>query len=409
MAKKRTNLDDLFEEEKSPVQSQSFADMFEASQQSTEKKLEVGDKFEAEILSVGKEESFVATGTPIDAVIMNSDLIDRDKNMSFKKGDKIPVVVIRVTHDEIRVTQQGSKSAPVDIESLEDAFDMELPIEARVTEIVKGGFRVEIQKLKGFCPVSQMEFGHVDDQESYIGKKFEFLITQFEAKGRNIVVSRRKLLELKRAEFEGEWLNSHQPGDLLVGRVVRLESYGAFVELEGGIQGLVHISQIGFQRLGHAKEALHLGDSVQVKILKIEEEDSRLKIGLSIKEAGGATDPWVEIVQEYPVGKLFTGVIDKVAPYGLFVRIIPGVNGLLPKSKWRDSEDSKKYDNLKNGESVELRIDELKFEERKVSLGLPGGQTDESWREHSSASVSASESMGGAFAAAFAKANKKKK
>jgi len=394
---------DLFDD---PVknESQDFASLFESSMGGLDKSLRVGDKFQGEILSIGKSEAFVSTGTPRDAVLLNADLLDENKNLKYKVGDVIDVVVVRVNSEGIRVTRKGSKSAPVDMDNLEDAFDMELPVEGKVTEAVNGGYRVSVQGQSAFCPISQLGVPYGQDASGYIGKKLEFLITQFEPKKRNIVVSRRKLLDLQKAEAEGAWIQTHKVGDIVTGRVTRVEPFGAFVDVGDGIEGLVHVSEIGFVRLNHANEGVTLGESVQVKILNIQEEGTRLKLSLSIKQAGGAMDPWNLVPQQYPVGTIIDGTVDKKEPYGVFVVITKGINGLLPKSKWRDSEDAKKYDNLKKGDAIKTRIDEIKFEERKISLGLPSEAQDDSWRAHQSSSGA----MGGAFAAAFAKAENKR-
>jgi small subunit ribosomal protein S1 len=397
MAKKK-NTPDLFND---PVEDkpQDFASMFESSLAKSTRTLSVGDTLKGEILSIGKSESFVSTGTPRDAVLLNADLLDKDGAFKYKVGDVIDVVVLRVNADEIRVTRKGSKSAPVDFDSLEDAFDMELPVEGKVTEVINGGYRVLVQGQSAFCPISQLGVPFGKDANEFIGKKFEFLITQFDARKKNIVVSRRKLLQQQKAEGEGLWLQAHQVGDIVEGEVTRVEPFGAFVALGDGVEGLVHVSEVGFVRLKHAADGVHVGDKVQVKILKIEEEETRLKIGLSMKQAGGMSDPWMQVPQTFPVGSIVEGVVDKKEAYGLFVVLTSGVNGLLPKSKWRDSEDAKKYEMMKKGDVIKVRIDEIKFEERKISLGLPTEAEDNSWRDHQSASAS----LGG-FAAAFAKA-----
>jgi small subunit ribosomal protein S1 len=399
MAKQK---DDLFND---PIEnkSQDFASLFESSMAGLGKTLKVGDGFKGEILSIGKSEAFVATGTPLDAVLLNTDLLDENKQLKYKVGDVIDVIVVRSSSEGIRVTRKGSRSAPVDFDSLEDAFDMELPVEGKVTEAVNGGYRVSVQGQSAFCPISQLGVPQGQDAGDYIGKKFEFLITQFEPKQRNIVVSRRKLLELQKAENEGQWMESHKVDDIVTGRVTRVEPYGAFVDMGGGVEGLVHVSEIGYVRLKHASEGVSVGDTVSVKILRMEEEGTRLKISLSIKQAGGATDPWTMVSQDFPVGKVVDGTVDKREAYGIFVTLTPGINGLFPKSKWRDSEDAKKYDNVKPGDKIAVRIDEIKYEERKISLGLPTAAEDETWREQSGSTAG----LGGAFAAAFATAQSK--
>lgn len=392
---------DLFDDVK-PKESQDFAALFEQSLSKATRTLHVGDQVRGEILTIGKTESFVSTGTTQDAVIFTKDLQDEKGELKFKVGEVIDIAIVRVNADGIRATRKGSRSAPAEMDSLEDAFDMELPVEGKVTEAVNGGFRVSIQGQTAFCPISQLETRHIKDQQEFIGKKYEFLITQFDPRGRNIVVSRRKLLDLQKAENEGAWMDEHKVGDIVSGTVTRVENYGAFVEVTAGVEGLVHVSEIGFTRLKHAADGVSVGTPVQVKILKVEDSEGRLKISLSIKQAGGVEDPWVQIPQKYPVGSVFDGVVEKREAYGLFINIIPGVNGLLPKSKWRDVADSKPFENAKPGDVLKVRIDEIKFEERKISLGPASEEADESWREHKNSTQGF-----GALSAAFAKAGKK--
>ena len=400
MAKKTSG--DLFNDVKADT-SADFGSLFEQSLGSAGKKLTVGDKFKAEILSISKEESFVSTGTPNDAVLMTRDLLDEDGKVKYKTGEIIEVVVTKIKGDEIRVMRKGAKGAPADVESLEDAFDMELPVEGKISEVVNGGYRVLINGTTAFCPFSQLDSRMIKDTAEQIGKKYEFIITQFDAKKRNVVVSRRKLLDLQKAENEGAWLESHKVGDVLQGRVTRLENFGAFVEIDGGVEGLVHISEIGFIRLKHPSEAIREGDPVQVKILKIDEENERLKISLSIKQAGGIGDPWMQVPIKFPVGSVVDATVDKKEVFGLFIVLEPGLNGLLPKSKWRDSVDAGAFESKKKGDAIKVRIDEIKFEERKISLGLPTEAEDDSWKQHQG-----NQSFG-ALAAAFGKADLKSK
>ena len=399
MAKK--NNSSVFDDDSIPTnKSQDFASLFEESMTSLDRKVNVGDRLQGRILSIGKEESFIAIGGHQDGVMFNADLLDENKNLKYQVGDTIEIVVVKVRGDQIRVTRKGSKAAPADIENLEDAFDMELPVEGKVTEVVNGGFRVSIQGQSAFCPISQLDSKYTKTPEEYVGKKFDFLITQFDAKKRNIVVSRRKLLDAQKLENEGVWIEKNKIGDIVPGTVTRTEQFGAFVDLGGGVEGLVHVSELGFVRLRHASEAVQPGDTVQVKILKVDEEDARLRISLSVKQAGGANDPWTLVPQRFPVGAVVDGTVDKKEAFGLFVVLTPGINGLLPKSKWRDAEDPKLYENARKGDAIKIRIDEIKYEERKISLGLPTDAQDESWKEHQTASQGF-----GSFAQAFSQAS----
>ncbi len=189
---------DIFGDEIKENES-DFASLFENSIARASKSLRTGDQFKAEILSIGQEEAFVSTGTPQDAVILRTDLLDAENKLQYKVGDIIDVVVVRVKGGEIRVTRKGSKKAATDLDSLQDAFDMELPVQGRVLELVKGGFRIDMQGQKAFCPISQIDSHFVKSGEEFVGKKFDFLITQLDEQGRNIVISRKKLLQLQKA------------------------------------------------------------------------------------------------------------------------------------------------------------------------------------------------------------------
>ncbi len=372
---------DMFGDELSKHNDNDFASMFENNSDTVGGQLFVGQKFIGEILSMGKAESFVSTPSTQDAMILNIDLLDADKNFKYKTGDKIEVVVVNTKGGEIRVSRVGSKKSSADTDSLEDAFDMEMPVEGRVTEVCNGGFRVQIQNKTAFCPVSQMDFKTATDHSVYIDKKFEFLITQFDARARNIVVSRRKLLDSQKVENEGEFMNKFKAGDIVEATVNRFEKFGAFMGLGGGVEGLCHISEIGWSRLADPAEVLSLGQSVQVKILNIAEVDGRLKISLSVKAAGGEGDPWMQVPQNFPLGSQHDGVVEKKEQYGYFVNIAPGITGLLPRSKWRDHLEAASFENKKKGDKIKIQIDEILFEQKRISLGIAGSGEDQSWRD----------------------------
>ncbi len=383
---------DLFGDELNAKPTTDFASLFENSLGSVGKKLSNGDSFIGEILSISKEESFVSTSTPNDAMILTVELLDENKQLKYKVGDSIEVVVIKTKGGEIRVTKKGSKKSNSDLESLEDAYDMELPVEGRVTEICNGGFRVTINNKVAFCPVSQMDI-RVTDQQSYLDKKFDFIITKLET--RNIVVSRRKLLDQLKVENEGLFIDEAKPGDIFTGTVSRIEKFGAFVTLENGVEGLVHISEVGWSRLADPSEVLHVGQTVSVKLLRSEEIDGRLKISLSIKQGGGESDPWILVSQNFPIHSVHKGTVEKKEVYGLFVNIAPGVTGLLPKSKWRDSVDHQMYETRKKGDTLQVQIDEILTDQKKISLGVPTEIDDQTWKSVTTKTGFANSSLSG--------------
>lgn len=361
-----------------------FGAMLEASFGAGGGRLSVGDKIRGEILSIGKDQVFVSTGTPTDGQLPRLELLNDKKEMLHKVGDIIDVVVLKVREGEIRLRLKGAKGASDDVENLEDAFDMELPVEGKVLEAVKGGYRVSIQGVKAFCPISQIDLRPGSDPNVYVGNKYEFIITQYEAKGRNVVVSRRKMLEAGKAEAEGAFLQSHEVGDVVDGTVQRLEQFGAFVEIAPGVEGLVHISEISWARLAHPSEALTIGTPVKVKILKMEDVSGQLRISLSIKQGGGESDPWLQLSSKFPVGTQIDGTVAKKEAFGIFVAVAPGIQGLLPRSKWRDSTEAQSYENKKKGDPIKVAISEIRPDERKLTLGLPGEESDDAWRAHHS-------------------------
>ncbi len=360
--------------------AEDFASLFESANSGrVGGKLRVGDTFNGEILAINKEEAFVSTPTTTDALILTNDLKAEDGTLKYKTGDRIDCTVVAVKGGEIRVARTGSKKAQAGLDSLEDAFDMELPVEGRVIEPCNGGFRVQVENKTAFCPISQMDY-KVQDAASYVNKKFEFLITQYDPKGRNLVVSRRKLLDLQKAENEGEFLQKAKPGDIVSGEVTRMEKFGAFIRLDSGVEGLCHISEIGWSRLQDPSEVLSIGQKVQCVLLSAAEVDGRMKISLSIKQAGGEGDPWLKVPTQFPVGTQVEGTVEKKENYGLFVNLTPGVTGLLPRSKWRDSTEAQAFENKKRGDKVKVQVAEILFEQKKISLALPSEAEDNSWR-----------------------------
>ena len=377
MAKK-----DLFGDEVSVNSENDFGTLFEQSQRRGS--LKAGDTLKGEILTINKERVYVSTGSPVDGHFPVSEIWDENKEPRFKVGEIIDVVVLKQREGEIFLRYKNAKSSSQEMENLEDAFDMEIPVEGKVLEIVKGGFRVEVSGQKGFCPLSQIELRVPQDQESYVGKRFEFLITAYENKGRNMDLSRRKILEQGQAEVEGQMLEKAQVGDLLEGTITRLERFGAFVRLENGLEGLIPVSELSWSRGIKVEDVVHTGMGVTVRLLKMEDVEGRLRMSFSLKQGGGESDPWQSVVINYPVGRMIEGLVEKKETFGLFVSIGPGITGLLPRSQWRDSAEASQYENKKRGDKIQVQVAAIKLEERKLSLALPGELVDESWKSHGS-------------------------
>lgn len=375
MAKKKTL--DLFEEDKVQRPQSEFEALLNASAVVT-KGLRPGDRFRGEVLSVGSAEAFISTGTPTDAILPLA-----GRTEPLKVGEFLDVIVVRAREGEILVKVAGTLGAGGDVDSLEDAFDMELPVEGVVLEVIKGGFRIKVQGQKAFCPLSQIDF-HCANPADYVGKKFDFIITKFE-RGRDIVVSRRKLLDLERASAEGEFLQTVEEGAILSATVTRMERFGAFVRLDNGIEGLIPISELAWNRIHHPQEVVSLGQTVQVKLLRAVEEGDRLKVSFSLKSGGSVMDPWATLENDFPIGTQLEGTVERKESFGIFVNISQGVTGLLPRSAWRDAVDGGQYENKRKGDKLKVRVDRIDTEARRLSFSLPRDDEDDSWRSHQTA------------------------
>lgn len=363
---------DLFGDDNSQSANDEFAALLASSESTTSKKLKAGDKITGEILTIGKEESFVSTGTTIDGLVLTAELKDADGTMKYKVGDKIDLYVSQIRGGEIRLSKKTSAG---DADSLEDAFDCMIPVEGRITEVCNGGVRVNIMGKTAFCPISQIDSKHVTNAADYVGKKFEFLITQFENRGRNIVVSRRKVLDQQKGESAAAFAEDHKVGDVVKGLITRIEKFGAFVEVAPGLEGLVHISELAWSRISDPNEVVKLGDSLEVKILKIEDVDGQLKISLSYKQATEA--PWTSGAQQLKVGDVVTGRVTQCLKFGAFVQVLPGIEGLVPLSEMSYTKRVLRSDELfKQGDQVRVLIKDINVEDHKILLSVRDADGD---------------------------------
>lgn len=366
------NNKDLFGDDVTSTAHDEFASLLATHDPQSQRALKVGDKITGEILSIGKEECFLSTGTTNDGLLLTSELKDADGKINNKVGDQIEVYVNQIKGSEIRLSK---KSSHADAENLEDAFDCMIPVEGRVSEVCNGGFRVSLMGKTAFCPISQMDSKPITQAEDYVGKKFEFLITQFEKRGRNIVVSRRKVLDQQKDEASAAFTEDHKIGDLMKGVVTRVEKYGAFVELSPGLEGLVHISEISWSRVNDPNDVVKVGDSLSVKILKIEDQGGQLKISLSSKQATDA--PWTTAHQQLKAGDILEGTVTQCLKFGAFVQVLPGIEGLIPLSEMSYTKRVLRSDELiKPGERVRVLLKEINPEDRKLLLSLKDANGD---------------------------------
>lgn len=398
------------EPQKGEAQSEDFAKLFAESMKRPQKKIAVGDKIRGKILVLGQEDVWVSTGGQNDGVISKRDLLEADGQCPYKVDDVIELYVTQVRGNEIRLSRK-----PTDrnlAEDLEDAYDMMLPIQGRVVEVCKGGVRVNLKGKLAFCPISQLDTKHIETAELFVGQSFEFRITKFEEGGRNIVVSRRKLLEEERELGAVSFLEENKDGDIVQGKVARLEKFGAFVELAPGVDGLVHISELAWSRIGDPSEVVQVGQEVTVKILKREMVKDRMKISLSIKQATqkeeSASAPQAEDAwSRFKVGQVISGKVNRKELYGLFIQLEPGITGLLHKSKAIEYPEFQ-FEKLRVGDPVTVQIGEIRLGERRISLDVPKDPNEGDWRQHPQETASFG-TLGGAWGDKLKAAMSKKK
>lgn len=351
-----------------------FARMFEESLKAGKgQRYSVGDKVEGEILVLGKEQIFVAIGPGKDGVVERRDLVESAEGAPYKVGDKLKLFVTQVKGGEIRLSPNPTSKNLAD--DLEDAFDMELSVEGKVVEAVNGGFRVQLKGKLAFCPISQIDTKRVEQPELYIGQRYEFRITKFEEGGRNIVVSRRKLLEAERELNLDAFTDERKSGDIIAGRVSRLEKFGAFIEIAPGVDGLAHVSELAWSRVNDPSEVLKVGQDVVVKILKMENVEGKLRISLSLKQAGA--EPWDSFPANIKAGQVVEGRVTRCMKFGAFVELVPGIEGLVPLSEMSHTKRVTRSDELvKEGEIVSVMIKDVDPAARRIALSLKDAGTD---------------------------------
>ncbi|WP_027184032.1 30S ribosomal protein S1 [Desulfovibrio inopinatus] len=353
---------------------ESFAAMFEASLAETGKDLNIGDKVEAKIISIGETAVFFDVGVKLDGMAEKEELLDENGEFPFQEGDVIELFVVKKTKDELVLSK--ALAGVGGLNQLQDAFEAKIPVEGKVKAVRKGGFDVEVFHRRAFCPVSQIDAIFVEDQDAYVGESFLFEIIKFENGGKNIVLSRRKLLEREREAQAQAFFEDVKEGDVVEGTVMRLMPYGAFVELIPGTEGMVHISELSWGRIAEPAEAVSVGQQVSVKVLSIGDGDKgRKKISLSIKQA--QADPWETIGDTFNVGQKTTGKIVRLADFGAFVEIAPGIEGLVHVSEISYVKRvHKPEDELSAGQSVSVLIKDIDLDKKRISLSIKDAEGD---------------------------------
>jgi small subunit ribosomal protein S1 len=301
-------------------QEENFAAMFEASVKA--RQFNRGQTIEGTIVAFGPKVAFVNVGGKGEAEIDLAELKDADGDVEFSVGDRIQAVVVS-TSGGIVLSRKGVRDATTQRE-LEDAFRAGIAVEGKVAKAVKGGYEVRIARERAFCPLSQIDIARTTDPAVHEGQVYAFRIIEYKDGGKDVVVSRRKHLEEQQRANAADVRKSITPGAVVTGRVASVRDFGAFVDLGGGIQGLLHVSEMGWSRVTNPNEIVAPGDQITVKVLRV--DDVTQKIALGLKQL--LDDPWSKVTATYKVGDVRTGRVTRVAEFGAFVELEPGIEGL---------------------------------------------------------------------------------
>ena len=351
---------------------ESFADLFKDDTVS-KTKLSPGQKLQATVVDVSQDTIFLDVGGKSEGYLDRKELEDETGNITVTPGDSLKVYFLSSAKNEMLFTTKiggGSTS----LVHLEEAYHNSIPLEGYVKKEIKGGFEITAAgNIRTFCPYSQMDLKRITDPDEYIGKHLLFKITQFSEGGRNIVLSRRIILEEEREQKREELKKHIQEGLTVKGKITSIKKFGAFVDVDG-IEGLIPISEIGWSRTEDISEILSEGQDVEVVILKLDWENERFSF--SLKQA--LPDPWHDIAKRFPAGSFHSGTVIRLAKFGAFVNLAAGIDGLIHISKLgggRRINHPKEI--VEEGQTVNVKIEEIDQENKRLSLALVAEMADE--------------------------------
>ena len=343
--------------------------LFMAQEQPAAPRLAPGQPVEVPVVALDQEYVYFDLGTRMEGMAKIADLT-QDGRALPRVGETLNLILLGKEKGMWRLGRHWAAEAEQNrrdqMDHLVQAYERQVPVEGKVQDVVNGGVSVMLGNVRAFCPASQLEIRYTEDLNPFVGQTYSFLITRFEEGGRNLVLSRRQLLEQLQAEREGEVWAGLGIGQVCDGEVRRLVPYGAFVDI-GGVEGLLHVSEMSWQRVAQASDLLSEGQKIQVKILDLDEEQKRLS--LSMKAL--MEDPWLSVVKAVPQGAVVEGTVVRLKPFGAFVAIQDGVEGLLHISRMvSDRRLSHPRDLLQEGDRIMVRVMDTDLLARRIALEM---------------------------------------
>jgi small subunit ribosomal protein S1 len=342
--------------------NEDFAAMFEASLKV--KRYDQGQTIEGTIVAIGPAVAFVDVGGKGEATIEIAELKDADGQLEVAVGDRIQGTVVS-TVGGVTLSRKLVRGAATD-RQLEHAFRSGLPVEGKVEGTVKGGYEVRVARQRAFCPFSQIDTLRTDPA-AHEGHVYEFRIVEYTDGGKNFVVSRRALLEEAQRASAADVRRSIVAGAVMTGRVTSVREFGAFVDLGGGVQGLLHVSEMGWSRVSDASQIVKPGEEITVKILRVDDDVQKISLGLKQLSA----DPWSNVPATYEIGQVRTGRVTRVAEFGAFVELEPGVEGLAHASTFAPTGRPDGWSTTVAPDmSANFEILSIDFEKKRIGVAM---------------------------------------
>jgi small subunit ribosomal protein S1 len=344
---------------------EQFAELFEKSG-NLSKRLEPGQKITSTVVSISGDFVYVDLGGKSEGVVDISEFMDENSNCTIKVGDELQVHFVAVQNGMKKLTTLVRGLSTVDLSGIRDAHEAGLPVSGKVTGELKGGFEVHVGKVRCFCPFSQIDLRASRESGLYVGETFPFRVLEYEEEGRNIILSRRALLEEERRAQIEVLKKGLQVGMEVPAKVRSMQNFGVFVDL-GGIDGLIPMSELAWDRTEKAEDILSMGQEVTAKIIALDWERDRLTLSLKAMQA----DPWINVAERYTIDTAVTGKVVRLAPFGAFVSLEPGIDGLIHVSKLAAGRRIKHpKEVVEVGQMVEVYILEVDAQKKKISLSM---------------------------------------
>ena len=345
------------------IEEKTFAE-FLAENPLEKEWLQPGQKVQAHIVKIAPEWIFIDLGGKSEGHLDRKEFLDAEGNLTVKEGDAINVYFLSSRNNEKLFTSKIGRGDAAKA-FLEDAWHNGIPIEGKIAKETKGGLEVIIAgDVRAFCPFSQSGLARGENTADYLGKTLLFKILEFAEQGRNIVVSHREILQEEKAKQKEDLKDVLKEGMIVPGKVMSLHNFGAFIDI-GGIQGLLPLSEIGWDRSADINSLLKVGDALSLSILKLDWEAD--KITLSLK--ANLADPWTTIEKNFSKGACLTGRVSSLTNFGAFVTLEAGVEGLIHISKLAKGKRIKHASEiLEKGQSVEVCIEAIDVEKKRISL-----------------------------------------